>query len=240
MNSGHADRAINSFINVDIGWSHQFYDGQTKLPVSGQSSSMTELKSSIINPGAKGFYDLAAATKSEREMRRVAVSLITGNVSGARNMPSGHKFSSAFHGRQWAVAAPSRLSCKGGAVNVKNKREKRFQCVPTQVVKTDTSNFMAMVQHFTGIPHTTTTTGESTLAPSAFSSSPRSTTSAISTSLSKRFPHPALCKNSNSTGSKSTTMATTTCASTATFVLPHLTISDPAALHKRPSQDNWL
>jgi hypothetical protein len=196
-----------------------------------------------INTAAMGSWDLAACTmgswKPELDMCRNAAlhinsfdaspvsttavprsscSLITKNLPAALNTSALHEYPPVYRSDPPPLQPAEATGglCRGvGVPKPKKKRIRPSRRVPTTVVKTDTSNFKAMVQHFTGIPPTSTvTTQESTEAPPA-SSFPESTSSATSPSFSKPLPHPVLCKISNSSlaNPKSTASASITACS---------------------------
>lgn len=127
-------------------------------------------------------------------IQRSSCGFILKNVPSPLNTSGLHNHSSSFQrGAAAASEAAANLYRGAGSVKVKKKRVRPSRRVPTTVVKTDTTNFKAMVHYFTGIPHTSSSTGESTLPPSATSYSPESTMWAISPSFSNTL-HPILSK----------------------------------------------
>eukprot|EP01018_Ginkgo_biloba_P029237 Gb_21923 [translate_table: standard] len=148
------------------------------------------------------------ATRPE-EVLHVSTSVCSNFAADATVMTTVGLTSAATNTSTANSSTPATTACLtvngGKPVKPKKKRFRASRRVPTTLLKTDTSNFKAMVQHFTGIPATTETTSSpvsSTVSDPVISSQEEPV-------VTKPSPHPAVCKIPSPSTSLSTTNTTT-------------------------------
>ncbi|GLJ39876.1 hypothetical protein SUGI_0815520 [Cryptomeria japonica] len=216
----HLDTELMNIINSN----NNHHRGH--MSPSRPSSMTMHMKQNHNSYDLSSLMNSAEATSvTTMAMPRSFINIPTNSSSAkSSNITSGTTPSTGLQGRPNATG--------NGAVKVKKKRVRASRRVPTTVLRTDTSNFKAMVQHFTGIPVDT----------SSSSSSPTTTATTNPSSseppFTKPLPHPAVCKIPPSTQNKpSTSSAAATAATSASNDGEQHSLSLPSSFSSQSVHD---
>ncbi|XP_058786965.1 uncharacterized protein LOC131661442 [Vicia villosa] len=149
----------NSFLNLDMIWS--------KATARSEPNNNTDL-SSLLVPSS------TSSSSSQQNQQAFLLSQFVGQRENVASVPTTHQQHHQYHQQQQHHSLPLESTSRGGSLtndhqdlmnssnnNSNNvhqpgrnpkKRSRASRRAPTTVLTTDTTNFRAMVQEFTGIP----------------------------------------------------------------------------------------